>query len=108
MKPKKDLKNILEELDSLKTQLSEDFIFNDENDMDVEPQEVVDEPNAQENDIASRAHEILQREPIIGKIRETAIDGLRKYANHPTSPLYAFFKKVFNEADKVLVDGGGK
>lgn len=52
------------------------------------------------------AEEIVKHEPIIGKIREIAIDGLKKYANHPTSDIYEFFKKVFLESDKVLTDTG--
>ena len=54
------------------------------------------------------AQEVIQHEPIIGKIRETAIEGLKKYADHPTSSLYEFFKKVFLESDKVLTDTNNK
>ena len=58
---------------------------------------------------AMHAQEIIQHEPIIGKIRETAIEGLKKYSDHPTSEIYNFFKKVFLDADKVLTsDGKGK
>lgn len=53
---------------------------------------------------AMHAQEIIKHEPIIAKIRETAIDGLRKYADNPTSSIYEFMKKVFLEADKVLTD----
>ena len=61
-----------------------------------------------EEEIAMHAQEVIQHEPIIGKIRETAIEGLKKYSDHPTSSLYEFFKKVFLESDKVLTDTGGK
>ena len=61
-----------------------------------------------EEEVAMHAQEVIQHEPIIGKIRETAIEGLKKYADHPTSSLYEFFKKVFLESDKVLTDTGGK
>jgi hypothetical protein len=61
-----------------------------------------------EEEIAMHAQEVIQHEPIIGKIRETAIEGLKKYADHPTSSLYEFFKKVFLESDKVLTDTGNK
>ena len=57
---------------------------------------------------AMHAIEVIKHEPIIGKIRETAIEGLRKYADSPTSPIYEFLKKVFLEADKVLTDTGKK
>ena len=54
------------------------------------------------------AQETIKHEPIIGKIREIAIEGLKKYANEPTSKIYEFFKKVFLESDKVLTDTSNK
>jgi len=57
---------------------------------------------------AMHAQEVIKHEPIIAKIRETAIDGLKKYSDNPTSKLYEFFKKVFLESDKVLTDTGSK
>ena len=122
----KKFKTILEELNYLKTQLSEDYIFgDDEGAMEdpnamgqMPPQEGPDPTMAQpqqmmgqgdsEEEIAMHAQEVIQHEPIIGKIRETAIEGLKKYADHPTSSLYEFFKKVFLESDKVLTDTGNK
>ena len=53
---------------------------------------------------AMHASEVIKHEPIIGKIRETAIEGLKKYADNPTSSIYEFMKKVFLEADKVLTN----
>lgn len=118
----KDFKNILEELNTLKAQLSEDYLFNGgEGEMMPQgegmPQDGVDpnmvQPQQQmgqgdsEEEVAMHAQEVIQHEPIIGKIRETAIEGLKKYADHPTSSLYEFFKKVFLESDKVLTDTGG-
>ena len=123
----KNFKTVLNELKSLKAQLTEDYIFNGENDvmddgmsqeMDMEqqpdPQMVQQQPQQMmgqgdsEEEIAMHAQEVIQHEPIIGKIRETAIEGLKKYADHPTSSLYEFFKKVFLESDKVLTDTGNK
>ncbi len=117
---KKDFNLILEELKELKTQLSEDYIFNDggeeglmpqqEEDpsmMQQQPQQVMGQGDSEE-EVAMHAQEVIQHEPIIGKIRETAIEGLKKYADHPTSSLYEFFKKVFLESDKVLTDSGTK
>ena len=57
---------------------------------------------------AMHAQEVIKHEPIIAKIRETAIEGLKKYSDNPTSKLYEFFKKVFLESDKVLTDTGSK
>ena len=125
---KKDFKNILNELKSLKAQLTEDYIFNGEDGMmddgmgaemgaeqQPDPSMVQPQPQQQmmgqgdsEEEIAMHAQEVIQHEPIIGKIRETAIEGLKKYADHPTSSLYEFFKKVFLESDKVLTDTGNK
>jgi hypothetical protein len=128
-------KKLIEELNQLKGQLSERFIFGDEGgqeqqmgghpDMQHEhpemggndqpdPSLVQPQPQQQmmqgnsEEEIAMHAQEIIQHEPIIGKIRETAIEGLKKYADHPTSAIYEFFKKVFLESDKVLTDTGNK
>jgi hypothetical protein len=133
IKTKKDIKTLVEELNTLKKQLSEDYLF--EGDwrnqmMGQQPQQGMEgdgvyseqpdpslvKPQQQmmmgqgdsEEEIAMHAQEVIQHEPIIGKIRETAIEGLKKYADHPTSSLYEFFKKVFLEADKVLTDTGNK
>lgn len=128
----KNFKNILKELKSLKAQLTEDYIFNDEDGMMDDgmgaemPQEMGAEQQLDpsmvqsqqqqmmgqgdsEEEIAMHAQEVIQHEPIIGKIRETAIEGLKKYADHPTSEIYNFFKKVFLDSDKVLTgEGKGK
>ena len=128
----KNFKNILKELKSLKAQLTEDYIFNDEDGMmdDGMGAEMSPEMGAEqqpdpsmvqsqqqqmmgqgdsEEEIAMHAQEVIQHEPIIGKIRETAIEGLKKYADHPTSEIYNFFKKVFLDSDKVLTgEGKGK
>ena len=117
-------KKLIEELNQLKGQLSERFIFGDEGAQEPQmggaeqpdPSLVQQNPQQQqimgqgdsEEEIAMHAHEVIQHEPIIGKIRETAIEGLKKYSDHPTSSLYEFFKKVFLESDKVLTDTGGK
>ena len=129
MSKDKKFNSIIEELNHLKKQLSEDYFFGDEeggmqdpNAMGQQmPQEGLDpslvQPQQQqmmmgqgdsEEEIAMHAQEVIQHEPIIGKIRETAIEGLKKYADHPTSSLYEFFKKVFLESDKVLTDTGNK
>jgi hypothetical protein len=122
---KKDIKTLVEELNNLKTQLSESFIFEDwqggQSTMGAQMQQEQPDPSLvqpqqqmmmgqgdSEEEIAMHAQEVIQHEPIIGKIRETAIEGLKKYADHPTSSLYEFFKKVFLESDKVLTDTGGK
>ena len=127
----KNFKNILKELKSLKAQLTEDYIFNDEDGMmdDGMGAEMSPEMGAEqqpdpsmvqsqqqqmmgqgdsEEEIAMHAQEVIQHEPIIGKIRETAIEGLKKYADHPTSEIYNFFKKVFLDSDKVLTGEGNK
>ena len=126
---KKDFKKLLEELKTVRGQLSEAYIFNDkdaygdeEGEMyqGVEEQIEQEEPMQQEapqeqvgdgesaEEVAMHAQDVIQHEPIIGKIRETAIEGLKKYADNPTSSLYEFFKKVFLESDKVLTDTGSK
>lgn len=125
MNTNKDIKNILEELKTLKTQLSEDYLFGDDEGAMEDPQGMGEQMPPQdpsmmqqqsqqlkdggsEEEIAMHAQEVIQHEPIIGKIRETAIEGLKKYADHPTSSLYEFFKKVFLESDKVLTDTNNK
>ena len=125
MSKDKDIRNIVEELKALKAQLSEDYLFNGDDGvmedpnamgqqmppqdptMMQQPQQMMGQGDSEE-EIAMHAQEVIQHEPIIGKIRETAIEGLKKYADHPTSSLYEFFKKVFLESDKVLTDTGNK
>ena len=109
----KDIKSLVEELNTIKGQLSEAYIFNGDEGAPVEHPMMQQQPQmmdkgGSEEEIAMHAQEVIQHEPIIGKIRETAIEGLKKYADHPTSSLYEFFKKVFLESDKVLTDTGSK
>ena len=118
----RNFKNLINELETIKKQLNEDFIFGNgeegmmDDDMHNEeiPQQeppMEQKPSIEgdsEEEVAMHAHEVIKHEPIIGKIRETAIEGLKKYADHPTSSLYEFFKKVFLESDKVLTDTGKK
>lgn len=76
--------------------------------MQPQPQQEVD-PKAQEDaEKINHANQVLQEEPIIGKIREVAIDGLKKYADQPTNPVYLFLKKTFLEVDKLLTGEGNK
>lgn len=123
MSKDKKFNSIIEELNHLKKQLSEDYFFGDEESGMQDPnamgQQMPQQPMAMqqpqqqmmgngdsEEEIAMHAQEIIQHEPIVGKIRETAIDGLKKYADHPTSELYTFFKDVFMSSDKLLTNKG--
>lgn len=116
-KKKKNFKEVLNEMkqvaESMKS-FNEAYIFDDEEPgmgPQPEPQVPMQQQQMQgesEEEKAMHAQEVIQHEPIIGKIREIAIDGLKKYADHPTSPVYEFMKKVFLEADKVMTDTGGK
>ena len=119
----KNLKKLIAELNTVRGQLKEDYFQDEEMPMEGEPgmeqegpdpalvqqrpQQMAGEGDSEE-EIAMHAQEVIQHEPIIGKIRETAIEGLKKYSDHPTSSLYEFFKKVFLESDKVLTDTGKK
>ncbi len=122
-----EFKRLISELNTIKRQLSEDYMFGDREEgmhrppmEDEEPMEGgVDpmmgrhQPNEMEQgdneeEKAMHAQEVIKHEPIIAKIRETAIEGLKKYSDYPTSSLYEFFKKVFLESDKVLTDNGAK
>lgn len=108
-------KQLIREFQELDRQLSEPNMYGQE-DMPMGDEETYyeDEPRndvpegESEEEKAMHASEVIKHEPIIGKIRETAIEGLRKYADNPTSPIYEFMKKVFLEADKVLTDTGKK
>ena len=126
------VESLLKDLKKTSKYLSEDYIFNDERgegmhggpetegEYGPEMQQGQPDPTvpqqqpqaAQEGDNAEaqamHAQEVIKHEPIIGKIRETAIEGLKKYSDNPTSKLYEFFKKVFLESDKVLTDTGSK
>jgi len=128
----KDIKVLIEELNELKKQLSEDYMFNGDEGMMQDPQEMggenpdmmggnqqIGDPTMpqkpqqmgqgdSEEEIAMYAQEIIQHEPIVGKIREISIEGLKKYADHPTSELYKYFKSVFLDSDKLLTNTGSK
>ena len=127
----KFVNELLEDLQKTSKFLKEDYIFNDipeegygpegmEGEMIGHNPAIENDPTAPQNmpqqqpqqdsaeEQAMHAQEVIKHEPIIGKIRETAIEGLKKYADNPTSKLYEFFKKVFLESDKVLTDTGSK
>lgn len=127
----KFVNELLEDLQKTSKFLKEDYIFNDipeegygpegmEGEMMGRNSAIENDPTAPQNmpqqqpqqdsaeEQAMHAQEVIKHEPIIGKIRETAIEGLKKYADNPTSKLYEFFKKVFLESDKVLTDTGSK
>ena len=127
---KKDnfVNNLLKDLKETSKYLSEAYIFDGEGgpegpEMHGDPvmqggpegdptvpqqQPQVAQQGDSQEEVAMHAQEVIKHEPIIGKIRETAIEGLKKYADNPTSKLYEFFKKVFLESDKVLTDTGSK
>lgn len=125
MEKKTFLAEMMEDLEKSSRILQEAYIFNDEEndamgdelssdmnnemygEMPHEEHHPSDEGNSAEEQ-AMHAQEVIEHEPIVGKIREIAIDGLKKYADHPTSSLYLFMKKIFMEADKVLTDNGTK
>jgi hypothetical protein len=128
----KNFRKLIQELKVLKGQLKEDYFQGEEgpmpgdDGMEYDPeameggeqpdpsmvqqpqQQMVQQPESEEAIVAAHAQEVIEKEPIIAKIRETAIEGLKKYSDHPTSSLYEFFKKVFLESDKVLTDTGSK
>lgn len=102
-------KELLREFQELDRQLSEPNMYGQE-DMPMggeetyyedEPRNDVPEGDSAEEQ-AMHASEVIKHEPIIGKIRETAIEGLKKYADNPTSEIYAYFKSVFLDSDKLL------
>lgn len=120
------LREMMKDLRDTSRYLTEAYIFDDEEEMpmgdyegygdeEYDEQQPMERPQGQqmhgdgssEEEKAMHAQEIIRHEPIIGKIRETAIEGLKKYSDNPTSEIYEFFKKVFLDADKVLVNAGG-
>lgn len=112
------INEMLRDLKDTSKYLKEAYVFDDEPDMmgheeegaygeggyEEPHREMHHEEGESAEEQAMHAQEIIKHEPIIAKIRETAIDGLRKYADNPTSSIYEFMKKVFLEADKVLTD----
>ena len=126
MRKNKFIETVLKDLKQTSKYLTEAYIFNDEEDYSDAPEmeetpymgdeshhiekgpQMANKEGESKEEEEMHAHEVIQHEPIIGKIRETAIEGLKKYADHPTSSLYEFFKKVFLESDKVLTNTGNK
>ena len=126
MKRKTSFNSVLGELDSIKKQLKEAYIFDDEMEGVPQGDEIQQDPSMgqeqpiqapqqpqegageSEEEKAMHAQQIAQHEPIIMKMREIALQGLQKYSEEPTNSLYEFFKSVFLDSDKVLTGAGGK
>lgn len=113
------INEMLRDLKDTSKYLKEAYVFDDEPDMmgheeegayEMPHEELHGEMHHEEGDSAEEqamhAQEIIKHEPIISKIRETAIDGLRKYADNPTSEIYEYFKDVFLSSDKLLTGKG--
>lgn len=106
-------KSIINDINKSASMLKEDYVFNDHQEGDEEmygnEEGYGDEMHHGEEEGEQRVENngAIQQEPIIEKIREIAIDGLKKYSEQPTSPIYEFFKKVFLDADKVITEGLG-
>lgn len=119
-KNNKFIDDVLNDLKKTSKYLSEAYVFNEEGPMEEpgmegpQPEPMMQQQGQQQGqgdspeEQAMHAQDVIQHEPIIGKIRETAIDGLKKYADHPTSEIYAFFKDVFLSSDKLLTGKSGK
>ena len=93
-----------EECNILRGIIKEAYVFNEEEPIgDAAPQtsnvpteqQPMQEPQEQTTDKS------FDR---VAKIRKVAIDGIQEYADDVNNPLYTFYKKVFNEADKVMSD----
>jgi hypothetical protein len=123
IKRNKTFNQLMSELDGIKKDLNEAYIFDEDMEgygemggYDGMPQQGMegqpaqgDEGEESEEEKALHAQEIAQHEPIIMKMREIALQGLQKYSDQPLSSLYEFFKSTFLSSDKVLTDtGGGK
>ncbi len=109
----KDFKKLMNEFNSIRQQLNETYMFNGEDDSYGDEDAMM--RDRQENDMyqdddtdekVMHMQDVIRHEPIIAKIRETAIEGLKKYSDDPTSEIYEFMKKVFLSADKVLTGNG--
>ena len=117
-KKKKNFKEVLNEMkqvaESMKS-FNEAYIFDDE-EPGMGPQPEPQVPMQGETGVDDKkmqgivnAQTILQQEPIIGKIRDIAIEGLKKYADNPLSEKYKFFKSVYLDSDKLFTNSeGGK
>lgn len=105
-KPSKFIKSIQDDYNKLVKTLKESYVFDDE--------AVSDVPT--ENDIPSETEPMdnteMAQEPTqddasmdrVAQIRKVAIDGIQEYADDINNPLYEFYKKIFNECDKVMTD----
>ena len=84
MKRKNNFVNgLLEDLNKTSRYLSEAYIFDGEGGPEGDPTIPQQQPQvAQQGDsqeeVAMHAQEVIKHEPIIGKIRETAIEGIKE------------------------------
>ena len=119
MKKTNKVKQTLAEMSKLSKymkRLNEGIIFDDEEQMGPEMAPEAEgmphgehqegEQGESEEEKEMHAQEVIRHEPIVGRIRETAIEGLKKYSDNPTSSLYEFFKDVFLSSDKLLTGKG--
>lgn len=105
-------KNIIEQLKEDYTKLSkvitEGYVFDGEavDDVPTEQDVPMDSETPMDNP------EIGMEEPSqddasmdrVAQIRKVAIDGIQEYADDINNPLYEFYKRIFNECDKVMTD----
>ena len=127
IKKKTSFNQLMAEWDTIKKDLKEAYIFDDDmgggegmppqegegmgmpqDGMGMQQQPQGNSEGDSEEEKALHMQQVAQHEPIIMKMREIALEGLQKYADQPFSPLYTFFRDAFLDTDKVLTDGSNK
>lgn len=105
-KSSKFINSIKEDYQRLVKMLNESYVFDSEAVDDVPTDENV--PSETEpTDNPEMMQEPTQEDASmdrVAQIRKVAIDGIQEYADDINNPLYEFYKRIFNECDKVMTD----
>ena len=105
-KSSKFINSIKEDYQRLVKMLNESYVFDSEAVDDVPTDESVPsetEPTDNPEMMKEPTQDDISMDRV-AQIRKVALDGIQEYANDINSPLYNFYKKIFNECDRVMTD----
>ncbi len=106
----RDINNILEEsynINGSDEEIPQDGIM--EKDTEPLPEENPEEQGDDIEDIDFTKSSIMDDDnQAINNIRKLALQGIEKYADDVTNPIYDFYKKIWVECDKLITDAAKK
>lgn len=94
-------KRLLSEIQNI---LSEDYLIDDKEEPEYDDNEGEEGMDDGTDIDFTKADIEMDDNKIINKIRELALNGIQKYAEDIMNPLYEFYKKIWSECDKLIID----